>query len=57
MDKSDLRKDAKIAHNAMTKLNTHEIVSLGILTRICDVFDCDFGDIMELIKGNQDENI
>lgn len=57
MDKSDLRKDAKIAPNAMTKLNTHEIVSLGIITRICDVFDCDFGDIMELIKGNQDENI
>lgn len=53
MSKSDLRKAAKIAPNTMTKLGRDETVSLGILSRICDVLDCDFGDIVEHIKENK----
>jgi DNA-binding Xre family transcriptional regulator len=34
----------------MTKLRRDEAVNLAILGRICDVLDCDFGDIMEYIK-------
>ena len=55
MSKSDLRKAAKIAPNTMTKLGRDETVSLCILSRICDVLDCDFGDIVEHI--NENENI
>ena len=39
-----------IAPNTMTKLRRDEAVNLAILGRICDVLDCDIGDIMEYIK-------
>ena len=50
MSKADLRKAADIAPNTMTKLRRDEAVNLAILGRICDVLDCDFGDIMEYKK-------
>lgn len=50
MSKADLRKVADIAPNTMTKLRRDEAVNLAILGRICNVLDCDFGDIMEYIK-------
>ena len=51
MSQSDLRKAADIAPNTMTKLRRDEPVNLAILGRICDVMDCDFGDLIEHIKG------
>ena len=50
MSKADLRKAAVISPNTMTKLRRDEAVNLAILGRICDVLDCDIGDIMEYIK-------
>ena len=50
MSKADLRKAAEIAPNTMTKIRRDESVNLAILGRICDVLDCDFGDIMEYVK-------
>ena len=50
MSKADLRKAADIAPNTMTKLRRDEAVNLAILGRICQVLDCDFGDIIEYIK-------
>lgn len=49
MSKADLRKAADIAPNTMTKLRRDEAVSLAILGRICQVLNCDFGDIIEYI--------
>lgn len=50
MSQSELRKAADIAPNTMTKLRRDETVNLAILGRICNVLDCDFGDIMQYIK-------
>ncbi|MDD4494112.1 MAG: helix-turn-helix transcriptional regulator [Eubacteriales bacterium] len=50
MSQSELRKAADIAPNTMTKLRRDEAVNLAILGRICNVLDCDFGDIMEYVK-------
>lgn len=50
MSKADLRKLADIAPNTMTKLRRDEAVNLSILSRVCHVLDCDFGDIMEYIR-------
>ncbi len=49
MSKADLRKAAGIAPNTMTKLRRDEAVNLAILGRICQVLNCDFGDIIEYI--------
>ena len=49
MSEAQLRKAADIAPNTMTKLKRNEPVNLSILCRICEVLECDFGDLMEYI--------
>ena len=49
MSKADLRKAADIAPNTMTKLRRDEPVNLAILGRICDVLNCDYGDLMQYV--------
>ena len=47
MSKADLRKQADIAPNTMTKLRRDEAVNLAILMKICKTLNCDFGDIIK----------
>jgi len=56
MRKADLRKIANISPNTMIKMRRNEFVSLEILCRVCDALDCDFGDVIEYIKPNLEEN-
>lgn len=55
MSKVDLRKEADIAPNTLTKLNRNEEVSMTILSKICHVLGTDYGDIVEYIdeEGNK----
>ena len=50
MKKSELAVAAEISDYAMTKLNKDEPVSLEIIMRICKVFHCDVGDVVEVIE-------
>ncbi|GFH43072.1 transcriptional regulator [Lactococcus hodotermopsidis] len=50
MSMFDLRKATKIAPNTMTKIRKEQTVNLEILCRICEVLDCDFGDIVTYQK-------
>ena len=50
MSKADLRKQAAIASNTMTKLRRDEEVTLGVLGKICKTLDVDYADIMEYVK-------
>ena len=43
MSKADLRKQAEIAPNTMTKLRRDEEVTLGVLGKICRTLDVDYG--------------
>ena len=49
---SELRKVAVIAPNTMTRMRKDQDVSMAVLGRICDVLDCDYGDIVEYIKDD-----
>ena len=51
MSKADLRRAADISPNTMTKLRRDEPVNLAILSRVCDVLECDFGDIIQHIPN------
>jgi DNA-binding Xre family transcriptional regulator len=55
MSKADLRRAADISPNTMTKLRRDEPVNLAILSRVCDVLKCDFGDIIQHIPGEPKE--
>lgn len=50
MKKSDLGKAAKMSPNTIAKLGKNETVSLDILVRICEVLNCDIGDIVEVVE-------
>ncbi len=50
MNRSDLSKAAEISVNTVTKLGRNELVSMEVMLRICKVFHCDIGDIMEVIE-------
>lgn len=55
MSKADLRRAADISPNTMTKLRRDEPVNLAILARVCDVLECDFGDIIQHIPTSINE--
>ena len=50
MSKADLRKQAGIAPNTLTKLNRDEEVSLSVLKKICNTLQVDIGDVMEFVE-------
>lgn len=50
MSKADLRKQAGLAPNTMTKLRRDEPVAMAVLEKICATLDTDFGDIVEYVK-------
>ena len=50
LSRSQLRKEANISPNTMTKLNKDEMVALAVLDRICNVLDVDYGDIMQNVN-------
>ena len=53
MSKADLRKEAGIAPNTMTRLRRDEEVSLSVLRKICCVVEADIGDIMEFLHDKE----
>ena len=50
MKKGDLAAAAEISDYAMAKLSREEPVSLDIIMRLCKVFHCDIGDLVEIIE-------
>ena len=52
MKKKDLRLATGITTTALAKLGKNEHVSTEILTKICAALDCDFSDIIELVRDN-----
>ena len=49
MKKGELAKAAGISDHMMSKLNKDEPVQMEIMIRMCKVFHCDIGDLMEVI--------
>lgn len=55
MKKKDLRLATGISTTALAKLGKNEHVNTEILTKICKALDCDFSDIIELVKEENDD--
>lgn len=50
MNKQEFREKLQIASGTMTKMNKGQEVSLSVLLRICEFFDCNIGDICDAVK-------
>ena len=51
MNKTDLRFAANISTTAIAKLTKGQNITTDVLLKICSALDCDFSDIMEIDKG------
>lgn len=49
MLKQDLRNEARLSSTSMARLNNGENVTTDVLLRICQVLDCQLGDIVEVV--------
>ena len=46
MKKTELCEKAGISSSTLAKLGKNEIVTLDVLERICDLLNCDIGDVL-----------
>ncbi len=49
--KQDLRQQAQLSSTSMARLNNGENIQTDTLLRICQVLDCQIGDIVEVIPA------
>ena len=50
MKKQDLAKAAELSSYMMAQLGKDEFVSLEVIAKLCKVFHCDVGDIVEMVE-------
>lgn len=50
MTKTDLRIKADMSTSTLAKMSKNENVSMEVILRICEVLDCNVGDIVDAIK-------
>ena len=55
MSAVQLREKTGIAPNTMTKLRRDEEVSMTVLAKICNVLECDYGDIMTYVSDAEND--
>lgn len=54
MRKKDLLAAAGISQSSLSKLRRNENVNMDILVKVCTALNCDIGDIMEIVKKNEE---
>ncbi len=55
MTKTELRERAKISSSTIAKIAKEEMLSPDVLMKICDVLNCDIGDILELVRDENEQ--
>lgn len=50
MSRYQLGRSAVIANGTLAKMKKNETVSMDTLLKICEVLDCDFADIIEVVR-------
>ena len=56
MKKKDLRLSSGISTNALAKLGEDERVTKDVIDKICCALNCDVGDVMEIVEGEENTN-
>jgi len=57
MNKTQLRQKAGLSSNVIAKMSKNDSVSMDTLVRICQVFRCDVGDIVEIVEESNQLSI
>ncbi len=51
MTKTDLRMKTGMSTSTLAKMSNNENVSMDVILRICEILECNFGDIVDATKG------
>lgn len=57
MSKTELRVKSKISSSTLAKIGKQEVVSDDVLEKICKTLNCQSGDIVELVKDEDEEYV
>ena len=57
MSTVELRKAADIAPNTLTRMKRDQEVTMQVLERICEVLHADFGEIVEYLSDEDNEQL
>lgn len=52
MSKTEMRLKSDISTITLAKLGKDETASMDVLLKICDILDCNVGDIMDATKND-----
>lgn len=44
----DLRRKAGFSSATLTKIKNNELIALSVIIKICEVLECDIGDIVQI---------
>lgn len=50
MSSSDLRRAIGMSTSTLTKMRKDRVVAMEVIVRICAYFDCNVGEIMDVVK-------
>ena len=57
MNKTQLRQKAGLSSNVIAKMSKNDSVSMDTLVRICYIFGCEIGDIVEIVEESSQLSI
>lgn len=53
LKKTDLKHLADISATTLAKMSKDKIVSMEVIVKICKAFNCDIGDVMEVLLDKE----
>jgi DNA-binding Xre family transcriptional regulator len=57
MSRQELRRIAGMSSSTIAKVAKNENVNTDVLLKICEVLNCNFGDIMDAVPIDSDDNL
>ena len=55
MNKTQLKNEARLSTNVIAKLGKNETVSINTLSKICEVLQCNIGDIVDFVSNDKED--
>lgn len=53
--KTDLIDEIGVSSSILAKMSKGEVIFMAVLKKICDQYDCDFGDIINLVRDARED--
>ena len=54
-NKTDLIDEIGISSSTLAKMSKGEVISMAVLEKICDRYECDFGDIINFVRDAKED--